>query len=464
MGHDLALPKLDAGGPFEEKIAVVGAGPAGLSCAYQLARRGYSVTVFEALPESGGMLRYGIPEYRLPREVIDKEVERITDLGVEIRYGVAIGKDTTLDDLRRDYDAVFVAIGAHTGKTLGVPGEDGPNIYTGTDFLRQVATGNPPPVGEKVVVVGGGDTAVDAARVALRVIFQTGIDAARVARRMSDSGADGSDVMILYRRTREEMPAIDREVEEALEEQIRIEFLAAPAEVVRGDDGSIEKVRIQHMELGEPDASGRRRPVPIEGKITEIEADTVITAVSQAPDCKQLGAFTDVGWLNADEWGRTELEGVWSGGDNINLGLATAAIGQGRSAALSMHAALRGEDPATSSNGTSVGPERIKMDFYEASPRAEREVLEPEVRLAEPQREIDLGIGQTGFEAEVARCFSCGECFGCERCWMYCTPGCFKKVKPEDLRPGSFYTIDLGSCDGCNKCADECPCGFLDMK
>jgi NADPH-dependent glutamate synthase beta subunit-like oxidoreductase len=451
LERGLKPPLIEEGGPYDDKIAVVGSGPSGLSCAYQLARRGYRVTMFESLAKPGGMLRYGIPEYRLPREVIDAEYQRVFDLGVEFKNGVTIGKDIAFDDLRRDFDAVFVGIGAHQGRKLGCPGEDGGGVYTGTEFLRQANSGEAPTVGENVVVIGGGDTAIDAARVTLRL----GHDVAGVSRRM------GSQVTILYRRTREEMPAIDREIEEALEEEIKLEYLAAPARILRDQDGKVTRMKIQHMELGEPDSSGRRRPVPIEGKLTEIACDTVITAVSQAPDTESLGAFNETGWMEVDEWGRTGIEGVWSGGDNVNLGLATISIGQGRLAALSMHASLHGEVATPESPGPEIGPDRIIMDFYETKERAERMVMSPAERLAKPDAEIDLGISDEAALEEAARCFSCGNCFGCERCWMYCTPSCFGKITEPKL--GSFLTINLDTCNGCKKCAEECPCGFLEM-
>ncbi|MGD8395995.1 MAG: NAD(P)-binding protein, partial [Candidatus Eiseniibacteriota bacterium] len=447
----LELPTADVGGPFQETVAVVGAGPSGLSCAYQLARRGYKVTVYESLPKAGGMLRYGIPEYRLPREVIDAEVQRIVDLGVEIQYGVAIGKDITVDALREKHDAVYVAIGAHQGRKLGVPGEDGPGVYTGTDFLRRANNGESPEVGERVVVIGGGDTAIDAARVSLRL----GQDAARVARR------EGSQVTILYRRTRKEMPAIEREIEEALEENVQIEFLAAPAKIVRDGSGQVVKMVVQHMELGEPDDSGRQRPVPIEGKVSEIEVDTVITAVSQSPDTERLGAFTETGWMKADSWGKTDVDKVWSGGDNVNLGIATTSIGQGRLAAESIHATLRGETPMLTDHGPDILPSNLKLDFYEEKDPVERQVKSADDRLADPNAEIDLGITRDQALEEVGRCFSCGSCFGCERCWMFCTPGCFTKLSGPT--PGVYYKLNIDTCNGCKKCAEECPCGFLDM-
>jgi NADPH-dependent glutamate synthase beta subunit-like oxidoreductase/Pyruvate/2-oxoacid:ferredoxin oxidoreductase delta subunit len=466
LERGLQLRRIEGSGPFEERVAVIGAGPAGLSLAYQMARRGYPVTVFESLPKPGGMLRYGIPDYRLPRAIIDAEVSRITDLGVEIRCGVCVGEgDTTLDALRADFDAVFVAIGAHKGKKLGVPGEDGPGVYTGTEFLRRTSQGDPPQVGGRIVIIGGGDTAIDAARVALRSTLEahTAIDAARVARR-AEMGTNEAQphVTILYRRTRAEMPAIDREIEEALEEDIDIRFLAAPAKILRNGSGEVAGMLVQKMRLGDEDASGRRRPIPIEGDLEEIAVETVITAVSQAPDCETLGAFRETGWPSADDWGVTDLERVWSGGDNLNLGLATTAIGQGRKAAISMHAQLRGIEAIKDLHGPPIGPERIKLDYYPDAPQASRLILSAEERLADPRAEIDSGIALTAVPTEAARCFSCGECFGCERCWMYCTPGCFRKVK-DGSRPGHYYTIDLSACDGCNKCQDECPCGYLDM-
>jgi NADPH-dependent glutamate synthase beta subunit-like oxidoreductase len=451
LERKLALPTLAPLGSLAEKIAVVGSGPAGLSCAYHLAKRGYKVTVFESLPETGGMLRYGIPDYRLPRAVLDGEVGRIAALGVEIRCSTAVGKDVSFDSLQKDYAAIFVAIGAHQGKKIRVEGEDGPNVYTGTGFLREVALGKPPPIGKKVAVIGGGDTAIDAARVSRRL----STDAADVAKKL------GADVTLFYRRTRTEMPAIEDEVVGALEEDVKIEFLAAPSKIVRDGSGKVVKLVVERMKLGEPDGSGRRSPVPT-GEFIEYPCDTVITAVSQEPDFKAVGgSLGNFRWLEADKWGATSLPKVWTGGDNVNLALATTAIGHGRVAAESIHASLRGEQPKEPTKMPEIPVSRLKLDFYEAKPRAERPQLDAVTRLAAPHSEIDKGITKDQVLEEAARCMSCGFCFGCERCWMYCTPSCFSKLS--EPGPGTYYKVKLDTCDGCKKCADECPCGFLDM-
>ncbi len=452
LERKLPLPRLDTGGPHREKVAVVGAGPSGLSVAYQLARRGYGVTIFEALPKPGGMLRYGIPEYRLPRAVLDAEITRILDLGVDLQCGTAVGDGTTLDDIRSRFAAVYLAIGAHKGRTIGIPGEDGPGVYTGTDFLRRVNAGEQVALGDAVVIIGGGDTAVDAARVSKRLTA----DAAAVSRRM------GARTTILYRRTRAEMPAIDREIDEAMEEDIAIEFLAAPIKILRGPDGAVTGLIVQRMELGEPDESGRRRPIPIDGDTFEVACSSVIMAVSQQPDWESLGTHLSVesSWLETDEWGRTGIENIWAGGDARGLGLATISIGQGRRAAESIHASLRGLELPPTDARPPIGPDRIVLDFYEAKPPAQRSVLTPEERLRHPFEEADRGLTPEQAIEEANRCFSCGLCFNCESCWMYCQNSCFKKAA--NPRPGFYYTINLATCDGCKKCWEVCPCGYID--
>ena len=366
-------------------------------------------------------------------------MKRIVDLGVELKLNTAVGRDVPVEELRARHKAIFVGIGAHRGKRMGVPGEEGPGVLTGTEFLNRANSGERVDVGASVAVIGGGDTAIDAARVALRL---------------------GAKVTIVYRRTRTEMPAIESEVEQALEEKIDIVFLAAPVAILR-DGEKLRALRVQRMELGEPDSSGRRRPVPVAGSEYEIPVDTVIAAISQEPEAERVAALgAEKGWFKADEEGKV-ADGVWAGGDDLELGLATIAIYQGRRAAETIHAALRGLPPPKKDDRPKVPASRLKLDTYEAKPRAERAVLSPEERLADGNAEIDHGITQEQFLAEVGRCLSCGLCFDCEKCWMYCQSSCFAKL--EEKRPGHYFKIKLELCDGCKKCAEECPCGYLEM-
>lgn len=418
-----------------EKVAVVGAGPAGLSCAYQLARRGYGVTVFEAFSRPGGMLRYGIPRYRLPRQVLDAEIGRITDLGVDIKCNFVIGKDISLDDLRKQYQAIFVGIGAHKGIKLRVPGEDAPNVYTGTEFLNKVNSGEEVKVGGKVIVIGGGDTAIDAARISKRL---------------------GAQSTLLYRRTRTEMPAIAPEIEGALEEGVIIEFLAAPVEILV-KDGVAVGMKCIRMELGEPDASGRRRPVPKAGSEFDIEATAIIAAISQEPAFDGFELLREgKDWIAVDDWGATKSEGVYSGGDDVELGLATIAIAQGRFAAEAMDARFRGKALEKHQQPPLVKSDKMKLSWYKEAVRNERADLPPDQRGMDT--EIEQGFTDQQAQDEAKRCMSCGLCMDCESCWMYCTNSCFVK-----LPKGEHYKIKLEVCNGCKKCAEECPCGYLEM-
>ncbi|MGE5327294.1 MAG: NAD(P)-binding protein [Deltaproteobacteria bacterium] len=419
----------------EEKIAVVGSGPAGLSCAYQLARRGYPVTLFEAFLKPGGMLRYGIPAYRLPREILDAEIQRILDLGVALYCGRVVGSDIPLEDLRNEYKAVFVGIGAHKGFKLGVPGEEASNVFTGTEFLNHANSGENVDVGDKVIVVGGGDTAVDAARVSKRL---------------------GANVTILYRRSRVEMPAIKAEIEGALEEGVNIEFLAAPVEILV-KDGRAVGMKCIRMELGEPDASGRRRPVPKSGSEFEIAATAIIAAIRQEPGLDGLDEVPQQkGLLKADPWGVTGLDGVYAGGDDVALGLVTIAISQGRFAAEAIDARLRGKTLEKPALPPVIKTDRMKLGYYKELSRHERRRVPPDQRQA--GTEIETGLTEAEAAEEAKRCMSCGLCMDCETCWMYCTNNCFVK-----LPKGEHYKVKLEVCNGCKKCAEECPCGYIEM-
>jgi NADPH-dependent glutamate synthase beta subunit-like oxidoreductase len=421
---------------------VVGAGPSGLSCAYQLARRGYAVKVFEAYEKPGGMLRYGIPGYRLHEDVLDAEIQRILDLGVELHCNVKVGRDITMGELKEEYDAVYVALGAQQGVSLGVEGEDAPNVFSGVDFLNRFHHGETLDLGKDVVaiVVGGGDTAIDAARICKRL---------------------GANVTILYRRTLQEMPAIKEEVEEAIKEGVVVEFLAAPVGFKKGDDGLVKSMVAIRMELGEPDDSGRRRPVPIEGSEFEIPASAVISAVSQHPDFSGFRELLDgdgKSWIQVDEHGHTRVDNVWAGGDVTNLALVTDAVGQGRKAAESIERSFLGTEPVVDTRKV-IRTEKMHLDHYQRMERNEPTTVEVGERLGELDREVNLGFSQEEALLEAQRCMSCGYCFDCEKCWMYCQDSAIEKP----MNKGDLYILKVGNCTGCEKCADICPCGFIEM-
>ncbi len=442
-----------------QKIAVVGSGPAGLSCAFQMARRGYPVTIFESFDKPGGMLRYGIPPYRLPRDIIDAEVAAIERMGVDIRCNTVIGEDISLDDLKAEYDAVFLGIGAHKGISLGFDGEDASNVMSGVEFLNRVNAGEMMEVGNNVVIIGGGDTAIDAARVSLRLSALDGgqavFDAARVSRRL------GAKVTILYRRTREEMPAIDREVDEALEENIDIQYLSAPV-AIRTENGKAVAVKCLRMELGEPDESCRRRPVPIEGSEFEVECSTLIPAVSQEPDWRDADRYVSgKNWLNPGADGTVE-EGVYAGGDAIELGLACIAIGNGRKAAEQMHAKFSGEQPPRTQWVKTVPHEKLRLEHYASCERNKRGYLSPEERLAGGlDLEIDKGISEEQFREEAGRCMSCGLCFECYECMMFCPQTAITRFTENPV--GEVMYTYYNKCVGCHLCAVVCPCNYIQM-
>ena len=436
----LALPVSESA-KWSESVGVIGAGPAGLSFAYQMARRGYDVTIYERQERPGGMLYFGIPEYRLPETVLAAEIQRILDLGVELRLNTAIGRDVTVQQLRDRHQVVFIGIGAGAGLKLGIPGEEGSGVWTGTDFLSRLNRGDKPELGENVVVIGGGNTAMDAARAARRT---------------------GAQVTMLYRRTRIEMPAIESEIDDALEEGVEISYLTAPVAIGR-EEGTVRSVTVQRMELGEPDRSGRRKPVPVSGSEHDIPASAVIAAVSQEPDWEGMGELRDGNiWIHAGPNGALG-DGVWAGGDALGLGIAGLAISQGRKAAEGVHAKLRGlpGEPASVSAGEVHAP-TPKPEYYQAMPRSTSPYRDVSSRLADPDLEVQQTIDAKRFFDEVSRCFSCGSCFGCEQCHMYCNGGGFSKL--HEVAPGRYFSLSLDSCESCGKCIELCPCGYLSAR
>jgi heterodisulfide reductase subunit A-like polyferredoxin len=392
----------------EEKVAIIGSGPAGLSAAYHLARKGVLSTIYEALPQTGGMLRVGIPEHRLPREVLDNEIELITNLGVEIQCNTALGPDLTVDDLfDRGFSAVYLALGAHKGIEMGIPGEKANGVRQGVDFLREVNLTGKTEVGKKVGIIGGGNVAIDVSRVAVRM------------------GAE--EVTIIYRRTRAEMPAWEEEIHAAETEGVKIEYLAAPQEVLV-EDGRVAGLRCIRMELTEPDSSGRRRPVPVPGSEFEIDIDQLIPAIGQRPD---VSAIEDIADVKLTRWSTTEVDpvtyatgrdGVFAGGD-LQTGpwVAIGAIASGREAAESIHRYLTGADMAEGREATAKeNPEYCPIP--EEMPRVPRAKM-PELEVAERQgnfREVELGYGEEVGQAEAHRCLNCGYCCECFQCVEAC--------------------------------------------
>ncbi|MBU1965448.1 MAG: FAD-dependent oxidoreductase, partial [Proteobacteria bacterium] len=418
------------------RIAVVGSGPAGLSCAHQLVRMGYGVTVFESLPAAGGMMRVGIPAYRLPREVLQREIEAIVAEGVEIRLNTPVRDINGL--FAEGYAAVFLAIGAHEAQRLGIEGEDALGVYHGVPFLQAVSLAGAgdalPTVGERVAVIGGGNTAVDAARTALRL------------------GA--REVVMVYRRSREEMPANDWEIEEAEREGVKLELLTAPV-AVETAHGRIAAIRCQRMELGEPDASGRRRPVPVAGSEFVIAADTMIAAVAQAPEISFLDAghgleVSSRGTFVVD--GRTlatRRAGVFAGGDaHRGPGILIEAIADGRRGALSIDRYLRGVDlftareevplPVVDLSEEEIG-RIVASGEVDLSPRAVMSTVPVAERLRD-FREVELSLTEEEARREAARCLECGICSECHLCVRVCKAGAIdhqEAFREEEIEVGS---------------------------
>ncbi len=455
--HD-KLPAPVVPAPNGKKVAVVGGGPAGLTAAYFLARKGYKVSIFDKESRLGGMVRWGIPDYRLPRETLDKEIDYILAHGVDARTNMKLGKDFSLDDLRNQgFQATFLALGAWVAKKMGIDAEETPGVWGGINFLERVKKEGPPDLSGHVLVVGGGNTAIDAARTALR--------------------CKASKVSIIYRRTRDEMPADDIEIEDAVHEGVELRFLLAPVRVV-AKDGRVSGLICQDMKLGEPDAKGRRRPVPVPGSEKEIPCSWIIAAIGQDCDLSGIGK-SSAGELTISKWNTiladehsfaTNLPGVFAGGD-VLTGPAAAidAIGAGRKVAtvidryLSTGKVLPGPTEFLSKK-TNFG--ELPESFFETLKKIERSQMRQEKakeRVASFE-EVDLGVAPKDVPHESGRCLTCG-CSAVFTCDLkkYAGdygvdqkkfPGKTKKYEVDDRHPG--IALDPNKCILCGKCVRLC--------
>lgn len=440
ISRTLQLPVLTENEKLES-VGVIGSGPASLSFAYQMVRRGYRVSIYEKHSEPGGMLRQAIPEFRLPSKVLDAEIRRVLDLGVVLHKNTEVGVDISFEELRDNHTLLFLGLGAQRARRLGIPGESGPGVISGIAYLRQRKWHLAAQTGTRVMVVGGGNTAIDAARSARR---------------------QGAEVTVLYRRGPEEMPAATSEVEDARQEGIRFELLVSPTQVLRTGN-EIRQIEIQEMRLGEPDEQGRRRPEPIPGQKRRLPADTVIVAVSQAPGWTGLELEQDDHqWLMTEEDGKL-ADGLWAGGDDRGPAIASKAVAQGRLAAEAAHAELSGECHDIDRQDRSLlQSEQVKPDFYREQDRVCRVRRPREEWLDDADQEIVQTIGREDAHREAARCMSCGLCFDCEACFMYCNGAGFTRL--EESRPGHYFALSLDACEGCGKCIEVCPCGYLEIR
>ncbi len=398
-----------------KKVAIIGGGPAGLTAAYFLRKQGHSVTIFEQMEKMGGMLRYGIPEYRLPKAVLDKEIKLIEDMGVVLKNNVNIGKDITFDQIQNDFDAALVAIGAWNSSKMRVQGEELQGVWGGIDLLRQVALGNKVNLGKNVAVCGGGNTAMDACRTAVRL------------------GAE--NVYVIYRRTKDEMPADPQEILESEEEGVIYKYLTNPIEFT-GENGKVNGVILQKMELGEPDESGRRRPVAIEGETEEIALDSVIMAIGQYPNLTGFESLeaTRKNTISADESRfTTSIDGVFAVGDATNKGadIAIAAIGEAQKASVVIDRYLNGET-VSYKKPFFVEQNSNEIDYskFEKLPRAKMSHMSPADRKTN-FKEVNFGFTEEQARAEANRCLECG-------CHDYFECRLISYANDYDVKPSRF--------------------------
>jgi len=415
------------------EIAVAGSGPSGLACAYFLRLNGYNVTIFESRSQPGGLLRFGIPPYRLSDDVLDKEIKRLEKMGIEFKTGVTVTGKLIKEELSR-YNAVFLGIGAHVSRNLRIPGEDLDQVLSGLTFLFNYENYRAKFKNKKVVVIGGGNTAMDAARTALRL---------------------GARANILYRRTRQEMPAIHEEIEGALEEGCKIDFLSAPVEI-KQSNGQLELYCVR-MRLGEPDESGRRRPEPIHDSQFKSTYDYVISAVGEDPDFRDFDNLflVEHNAIKINETGQTGVPSIFAGGDAAGYPRTVVdAIASGKKAATAIHYFLRGkQQPQKTENKSPLTIDDVNTSYFVPEEAVHINSLTPEDREGNFSEIISSLTEQEAVE-ESERCFSCGACTFCDNCVIFCPD--FSVIPSENK-----YRINEEYCKGCGICIKECPRGVI---
>lgn len=412
--------------PSGKHVLVVGAGPSGLSAAYHLRRLGHEVTVKEAGPMAGGMMRFGIPKYRLPREVLDAEIKRIEDLGVRFEFNAKV---ENVDNVADDFDAVFLAVGAHVGRHADIPAGASAKVMDAVEMLAEMEGEEKPMVGRKVVIYGGGNTAIDAARTAKRL------------------GAE--EAVIVYRRNRDRMPAHDSEVREAEEEGVMMRWLST----IKHIDGG--KLTVEKMEL---DENGFPQPT---GEYEELGADSVVMALGQESDLGLVERARDIeiekGVVQVNSQMMTGRHGVFAGGDMVpSERTVTVAIGHGKKAARYIDAFLHGTEYHKPSVTGDATYDRLTNWYYADAPHRVRAKIES-ARRASTFDEVVQGLDQDSALFEARRCMSCGNCFGCDNCFGVCPDNAITKIKPGE------YEFKYDYCKGCGICAEECPCGSIIM-
>jgi 2-oxoacid:acceptor oxidoreductase delta subunit (pyruvate/2-ketoisovalerate family) len=425
QGWKLAPPAAESG----KKVLIVGAGPSGMSAAYHLRRLGHGVTVMDAGPYMGGMMRFGIPKYRLPREVLDAEMQRIVDLGVTVKLNSKV--DNILDEMKQGgFDAAFLAVGAHIGKRAMIPSGDAAKIVDAISVLRSMEGEDKPLLGRRVVVYGGGNTAIDVARTVKRM---------------------GAEPIIVYRRTRDKAPAHDFEIEEALQEGVMVKWLSTIKQA--GD----KEITIEKMAL---DDKGFPQPT---GEFETLEADSVVLALGQDVD---LGLLNGVPGLEVTDGVvkvapnmMTGHTGIFAGGDMVPADRnVTVAVGHGKKAAKNIDAWLRGETYAPAPKHEVAQFEKLNPWYYADAPKTVRPMLDI-IRRQSTFEEVQGGLDETTALFEARRCLSCGNCFECDNCYGVCPDNAVIK-----LGPGKRFEFNYDYCKGCGMCVAECPCGAIKME